>query len=114
MAYRALPAQSDISPLSLSRAPTNGSTHSLSRAPTNASTHFFFSVKSTHSFSSFRSKPEPEPHEPQLKQIIRLSGADARLTLPTYLLPHHEHHLPPPPPPSSDPLFTSRHKQLSD
>lgn len=37
------------------------------------------------------------PKEVDLKQIIRLGGADARISLPSYLLPHHEHLLPSPP-----------------
>jgi len=35
--------------------------------------------------------------EVDLTQIVRLGGADARISLPTFLLPHHEHLLPPPP-----------------
>lgn len=37
------------------------------------------------------------PKEVDLKQVIRLGGADANITVPTYLLPHHEHLLPPKP-----------------
>lgn len=37
------------------------------------------------------------PAETQLKQVIRLGGADASFTIPSYLLPHHEHLLPPVP-----------------
>lgn len=32
-------------------------------------------------------------------QVVRLSGADATFTIPSYLLPHHEHLLPPKPTP---------------
>ena len=32
-----------------------------------------------------------------LKQVIRLGGADASITVPAFLLPHHEHILPPKP-----------------
>lgn len=35
--------------------------------------------------------------EVDLAQIIRLGGADARFTVPSFLLPHHEHLLPPKP-----------------
>ena len=35
----------------------------------------------------------------QLKQVIRLGGADARFSVPSLLLPHHEHLLPPKPTP---------------
>ncbi|QDS70590.1 hypothetical protein FKW77_000061 [Venturia effusa] len=35
------------------------------------------------------------PNEANLKQVVRLGGADATLTIPSYLLPHHEHLLPP-------------------
>jgi hypothetical protein len=35
------------------------------------------------------------PSEVQLKQVIRLGGADATFTVPSFLLPHHEHLLPP-------------------
>ena len=35
--------------------------------------------------------------EVDLKQIVRLGGADARISVPSFLLPHHEHILPPPP-----------------
>ncbi|KAI9052140.1 hypothetical protein LZ554_003502 [Drepanopeziza brunnea f. sp. 'monogermtubi'] len=37
------------------------------------------------------------PAEVDLKQVVRLGGADARFVVPTFLLPHHEHLLPPPP-----------------
>jgi len=37
------------------------------------------------------------PKEVDLKQIIRLGGADAKIAVPSFLLPHHEHLLPPPP-----------------
>lgn len=35
------------------------------------------------------------PKEVDLQQIVRLGGADARISLPSFLLPHHEHLLPP-------------------
>ncbi|KAE8443159.1 hypothetical protein EG329_002328 [Mollisiaceae sp. DMI_Dod_QoI] len=35
------------------------------------------------------------PKEIDLKQVIRLGGADARFVVPIFLLPHHEHLLPP-------------------
>lgn len=35
------------------------------------------------------------PNEVNLNQVIRLGGADATFTIPSYLLPHHEHLLPP-------------------
>ncbi|KAH6714516.1 hypothetical protein BKA61DRAFT_360755 [Leptodontidium sp. MPI-SDFR-AT-0119] len=47
-----------------------------------------------------------------LKQIIRLGGADARFTIPSYLLPHHEHILPTPPPPSDDPSSEPKMQEL--
>lgn len=34
------------------------------------------------------------PDDSSLKQVVRLGGADATFTLPTFLLPHHEHLLP--------------------
>lgn len=34
------------------------------------------------------------PQETNLKQVIRLGGADATVTVPSFLLPHHEHWLP--------------------
>ncbi|KAF2157458.1 hypothetical protein K461DRAFT_235699 [Myriangium duriaei CBS 260.36] len=37
------------------------------------------------------------PREVDLTQIVRLGGADARIAVPSFLLPHHEHLLPPPP-----------------
>ena len=37
------------------------------------------------------------PKEVDLKQVIRLGGADASFAIPSYLLPHHEHLLPPVP-----------------
>jgi hypothetical protein len=37
------------------------------------------------------------PNEANLKQVVRLGGADATFTVPSYLLPHHEHLLPPVP-----------------
>lgn len=39
------------------------------------------------------------PNEANLKQVVRLGGADATFTIPSYLLPHHEHLLPPVPTP---------------
>lgn len=33
--------------------------------------------------------------ELELEQVVRLGGADATFTIPSYLLPHHEHILPP-------------------
>jgi hypothetical protein len=35
------------------------------------------------------------PAQVKLKQVIRLGGADANFTIPSFLLPHHEHLLPP-------------------
>ncbi|KAJ9501707.1 hypothetical protein H2202_002669 [Exophiala xenobiotica] len=35
------------------------------------------------------------PKEIDLKQVVRLGGADASITVPSFLLPHHEHILPP-------------------
>ncbi|KAK0125673.1 hypothetical protein ONS95_000324 [Cadophora gregata] len=37
------------------------------------------------------------PTQVELKQVVRLGGADARFVVPSFLLPHHEHLLPPPP-----------------
>ncbi|CZS99002.1 uncharacterized protein RCO7_00399 [Rhynchosporium graminicola] len=37
------------------------------------------------------------PTQVELKQVVRLGGADARFILPSFLLPHHEHILPPAP-----------------
>lgn len=37
------------------------------------------------------------PKEVSLKQVVRLAGADARVTVPSFLIPHHEHLLPPKP-----------------
>lgn len=37
------------------------------------------------------------PTEVDLTQIVRLGGADARISVPSFLLPHHEHLLPPRP-----------------
>ncbi|PVH80003.1 hypothetical protein DL98DRAFT_460233 [Cadophora sp. DSE1049] len=37
------------------------------------------------------------PTQVELKQVVRLGGADARFVIPSFLLPHHEHILPPPP-----------------
>jgi hypothetical protein len=37
------------------------------------------------------------PNEYNLRQVVRLGGADASFTIPSYLLPHHEHLLPPVP-----------------
>ena len=37
------------------------------------------------------------PTQVELKQVVRLGGADARFVVPSFLLPHHEHILPPPP-----------------
>ncbi|PNS15310.1 hypothetical protein CAC42_5481 [Sphaceloma murrayae] len=37
------------------------------------------------------------PQEVDLAQIVRLGGADARIAVPSFLLPHHEHLLPAPP-----------------
>ncbi|KAF4550545.1 Hypothetical protein D9617_16g013330 [Elsinoe fawcettii] len=37
------------------------------------------------------------PREIDLSQIVRLGGADARIAVPSFLLPHHEHLLPPRP-----------------
>jgi hypothetical protein len=37
------------------------------------------------------------PNEANLRQVVRLGGADATFTVPSYLLPHHEHILPPVP-----------------
>lgn len=39
------------------------------------------------------------PNEVNLKQVVRLGGADATFTIPSFLLPHHEHILPPVPTP---------------
>lgn len=39
------------------------------------------------------------PAEVNLKQVVRLGGADAHFAVPTFLLPHHEHLLPPLPTP---------------
>jgi len=35
------------------------------------------------------------PAEVNLKQVVRLGGADAHFAVPSFLLPHHEHLLPP-------------------
>ena len=37
------------------------------------------------------------PAKVDLKQVVRLGGADASITVPSFLLPHHEHILPPEP-----------------
>ena len=37
------------------------------------------------------------PKEVDLKEVVRLGGADANVTIPSFLLPHHEHVLPPVP-----------------
>jgi len=37
------------------------------------------------------------PKDVDLKQVVRLGGADATFTIPSFLLPHHEHLLPPVP-----------------
>ena len=37
------------------------------------------------------------PARTDLKQVVRLGGADARFRVPSFLLPHHEHILPPVP-----------------
>jgi hypothetical protein len=37
------------------------------------------------------------PKEVNLKEVVRLGGADANVTIPSFLLPHHEHVLPPEP-----------------
>lgn len=37
------------------------------------------------------------PKHVQLREAVRLGGADATFTIPTYLLPHHEHIIPPKP-----------------
>jgi hypothetical protein len=37
------------------------------------------------------------PNEYDLRQVVRIGGADATFTLPSFLLPHHEHLLPPVP-----------------
>ena len=37
------------------------------------------------------------PEDVTLKQVVRLGGADATFTIPSFLLPHHEHILPPVP-----------------
>lgn len=37
------------------------------------------------------------PKEISLNQVIRIGGADATVTVPSFLLPHHEHILPPKP-----------------
>lgn len=34
------------------------------------------------------------PQEVSMKQVVRLAGADASVTIPSFLLPHHEHVLP--------------------
>jgi len=36
-----------------------------------------------------------QPKEVDLKQVVRLGGADATISVPSFLLPHHEHLLPP-------------------
>ena len=36
-----------------------------------------------------------QPKEVDLKQVVRLGGADATFNVPSFLLPHHEHLLPP-------------------
>jgi hypothetical protein len=37
------------------------------------------------------------PKQVLLREVVRLGGADATFTIPTFLLPHHEHILPPKP-----------------
>jgi hypothetical protein len=38
-----------------------------------------------------------QPKEIDLKEVVRLGGADANISVPSFLLPHHEHLLPPVP-----------------
>lgn len=40
------------------------------------------------------------PQEDELKRVVTVGGADARIRIPTFLLPHHEHMLPPQPSPT--------------
>ncbi|KAK4984427.1 hypothetical protein LTR66_001688 [Elasticomyces elasticus] len=37
------------------------------------------------------------PEELEMRQVVRLGGADARISVPLFLLPHHEHLVPPEP-----------------
>ena len=37
------------------------------------------------------------PDTASITQVVRLAGADATFTIPSFLLPHHEHLIPPPP-----------------
>lgn len=48
------------------------------------------------------------PNVVELQQVVRLGGADAAFTIPTFLLPHHDHLLPAPPSPEkTEELATS-------
>lgn len=38
-----------------------------------------------------------EPQSGKIRQVVRLGGADATFTIPSFLLPHHEHIVPPKP-----------------
>ncbi|KAF2158618.1 hypothetical protein M409DRAFT_71558 [Zasmidium cellare ATCC 36951] len=38
-----------------------------------------------------------EPQSSTIRQVVRLGGADATFTIPSFLLPHHEHIVPPQP-----------------
>lgn len=48
------------------------------------------------------------PKVTDLKQVVRLGGADAAFVIPSFLLPHHEHLLPPLPTPSRKASLTSK------
>nr|POE94510.1 hypothetical protein CFP56_16750 [Quercus suber] len=41
------------------------------------------------------------PDQGTIAQVVRIGGADATFTIPSYLLPHHEHALPPRPSPEA-------------
>lgn len=48
------------------------------------------------------------PKHTDLKQVVRLGGADASFIIPSFLLPHHEHLLPPVPTPSRKAPLSSK------
>ncbi|KAK4610571.1 hypothetical protein CLAFUW4_14003 [Fulvia fulva] len=43
-----------------------------------------------------------EPEKNTIRQVVRLGGADATFTIPSYLLPHHEHIIPAEPTPQEE------------
>ncbi|KAF2753995.1 hypothetical protein EJ05DRAFT_480009 [Pseudovirgaria hyperparasitica] len=47
------------------------------------------------------------PHSSTISQVVRLGGADASFTIPSFLLPHHEHIIPPAPTPADEEALES-------